>query len=36
MAARNARNEADPGLRAREMDWVYDHDVATEFGDLGD
>ena len=36
MAARNARNEADPGLRAREMDWIYDHDVATEFGNLDD
>jgi salicylate hydroxylase len=34
MAERNARNAADPELRAREMDWIYDHDVVAEYGAL--
>ena len=34
MAERNARNAADPELRTREMDWIYDHDVVAEYGAL--
>ena len=34
MAERNARNAADPELRTRELDWIYDHDVVAEYGAL--
>jgi hypothetical protein len=36
MAKRNAQNAADPAMRAREMDWIYDHDVAAEYGVLNE
>jgi salicylate hydroxylase len=31
---RNSRDAQDPARRAREMDWVYRHDVVTEYGPL--
>ncbi len=34
VAQRNASNTADPELRAREMDWIYQHDVVAEYGPL--
>ena len=30
VAERNARNANDPQLRAREMEWIYSHDVVAE------
>lgn len=35
VAERNARNAHDPQLRAREMEWIYSHDVVAEYGPLG-
>ena len=34
IAERNARNEADPERRARQMDWIYRHDVVEMYGPL--
>ncbi len=34
IAERNARNAEDPERRARQMDWIYRHDVVVEYGPL--
>ncbi len=34
IAERNARNAADPERRARQMDWIYRHDVVDAYGPL--
>lgn len=34
IAERNARNASDPERRARQMDWIYRHDVVQTYGPL--
>lgn len=34
IAERNARNTAEPERRARQMDWIYRHDVVETYGPL--